>query len=81
LIPIGIPLVQTLGLPPSLVLAAILGGGIFGDHCSPISDTTAVSSIASGCDLLEHVRTQLPYALVAGGITLFMYLLVSLVYL
>lgn len=81
LIPIGVPLIQTLGLPPSLVLAAILGGGIFGDHCSPISDTTAVSSIASGCDLLEHVRTQLPYALVAGGITLLMYLGVGLVYL
>jgi tetracycline resistance efflux pump len=81
LIPIGVPLIQAFGLPPSLVLAAILGGGIFGDHCSPISDTTAVSAIASGCDLLEHVRTQLPYALVAGGITLLMYLGVGLVYL
>jgi len=81
LIPIGMPLIEAFGLPPSLVLAAILGGGIFGDHCSPISDTTAVSAIASGCDLLEHVRTQLPYALVAGGITLIMYLGVSLVYL
>jgi len=81
LIPIGVPLIQTLGLPPSLVLAAILGGGIFGDHCSPISDTTAVSAIASGCDLLEHVRTQLPYALVAGAITLLMYFVVSIIYL
>ncbi len=81
LIPIGVPLIQTLGLPPSLVLAAILGGGVFGDHCSPISDTTAVSSIASGCDILEHVRTQLPYALVAGFITLLIYMAVSLVYL
>jgi Na+/H+ antiporter NhaC len=78
LIPIGMPMVATLGLPPSLVLAAILGGGVFGDHCSPISDTTAVSSIASGCDLLEHVRTQLPYALTAGGITLLLYLAVGL---
>jgi Na+/H+ antiporter NhaC len=76
-----VPLIQTLGLPPSLVLAAILGGGIFGDHCSPISDTTAVSAIASGCDLLEHVRTQLPYALVAGGITVVMYFVVSVIYL
>lgn len=80
LIPIGVPLIQVFGLPPSLVLAAILGGGVFGDHCSPISDTTAVSSIASGCDLLEHVRTQLPYALVAGSITLLMYLIVGFVY-
>ncbi len=79
LIPLGVPLIQTLGLPPSLVLSAILGGGIFGDHCSPISDTTAVSAIASGCDLLEHVRTQLPYALVAGGVTLLLYLIAGFV--
>lgn len=79
LIPIGVPLIQALGLPPSLVMAAILGGGIFGDHCSPISDTTAVSAMASGCDLLEHVRTQLPYALTAGGISIVLYLIASLV--
>ena len=78
LIPIGMPMVAVMGLPPSLVLAAILGGGIFGDHCSPISDTTCVSSIAAGCDLLEHVRTQLPYALTAGAITLLLYLAVGL---
>ena len=79
LIPIGIPMIQTLGLPPSLVLAAIMGGGVFGDHCSPISDTTAVSALASGCDLLEHVRTQLPYALLAGAITVVLYIIASLV--
>ncbi len=78
LIPIGVPLIQALGLPPSLTLAAILGGGIFGDHCSPISDTTAVSAIASGCDLLEHVTTQLPYALVAGVITFVLYAIAGL---
>ena len=75
LIPIGMPLVANLDLPAPLILAAILGGGIFGDHCSPISDTTAVSAVASGCDLLEHVKTQLPYALVAGGLTLMAYLI------
>jgi len=77
LIPLGMPLAISLDLPPSLLLAAILGGGVFGDHCSPISDTTAVSAIASGCDLLEHVRTQLPYALVGGGVTLLLYLVVG----
>jgi len=73
LIPIGVPLIQSLGLPPSLVIAAILGGGVFGDHCSPISDTTAVSAIASGCDLLDHVKTQLPYALFGGTLTIIAY--------
>lgn len=78
LVPIGMPLVVELGLPAPLILSAILGGGIFGDHCSPISDTTAVSSVASGCDLLEHVKTQLPYALVGGGITFVGYILLGL---
>lgn len=79
LIPLGMPLAIALDLPPSLCLAAILGGGVFGDHCSPISDTTAVSAIASGCDLLEHVRTQLPYALVMGGLAFLMYLIAGIV--
>lgn len=81
LIPIGMPLAVGLDLPPSLLLAAILGGGVFGDHCSPISDTTAVSAIASGCDLLEHVRTQLPYAVVAGVASTILYLLAGLLFL
>ena len=46
-----------------LCFAAVLDGAIFGDHCSPISDTTVMSSIASACDHLDHVRTQVPYAL------------------
>jgi Na+/H+ antiporter NhaC len=79
LIPIGMPLIESLGIPPELVLAAILGGGIFGDHCSPISDTTAVSSLAAGCDLLTHVKTQLPYALFVGAITIIAYTLLSIV--
>jgi Na+/H+ antiporter NhaC len=79
LIPIGVPLIQALGLPPSLVIAAILGGGIFGDHCSPISDTTCVSAIASGCDLLEHVKTQMPYALFGGALTLVAYVIGSII--
>jgi tetracycline resistance efflux pump len=79
LIPLGMPLAISLNLPPSLLLGAILGGGVFGDHCSPISDTTAVSAIASGCDLLEHVKTQLPYALFGGAIALAMYVVAGLV--
>jgi Na+/H+ antiporter NhaC len=51
-----------------LVIAAVISGGIFGDHASPISDTTIISSMASGCDHIEHVRTQIPYALIGGGL-------------
>jgi Na+/H+ antiporter NhaC len=79
LIPIGVPIIQSLGLPPSLVIAAILGGGVFGDHCSPISDTTCVSAIASGCDLLEHVKTQLPYSIFGGILAVIAYFVASYV--
>lgn len=79
LVPIGVPIIETLGLPPAFVLSAILGGGIFGDHCSPISDTTAVSSIAAGCSLLDHVRTQLPYALIGGVFAFLAYIVTSLI--
>ncbi len=51
-------------------VACCLGGAVWGDHCSPISDTTVLSSVASGCDHIEHVRTQLPYALVVGFVGL-----------
>ncbi len=79
LIPIAMPLAIGAGLPPSLVLAAVLGGGVFGDHCSPISDTSIIASLAAGCEHLDHVRTQLPYALVAAGLASGMYLVAGLV--
>lgn len=78
LIPIAVPIAQQTGLPVEFLVAAVLGGGIFGDHASPISDTTVVASIASGCDHFEHVKTQLPYALVGGILTLIIYLLIGL---
>ncbi|MCA9576971.1 MAG: Na+/H+ antiporter NhaC family protein [Polyangiales bacterium] len=51
----------------AVYVGAALSGGVFGDHCSPISDTTIIASTASGCDHVEHVVTQLPYALAAGA--------------
>ena len=52
-------------------IACCLAGAVWGDHCSPISDTTVLSSVASGCDHIEHVRTQLPYALLVGAVAIF----------
>lgn len=49
------------------IIAAVFSGAVFGDHCSPISDTTIVSSIAAGVAPIDHVRTQLPYAMIAAG--------------
>ncbi len=74
MIPIAMPLSAALGVPVELTLAAALGGGVFGDHCSPISDTTIISSMASACDHVDHVRTQLPYALSMAGAAIVMYL-------
>jgi Na+/H+ antiporter NhaC len=51
-------------------VSCVLAGSVWGDHCSPISDTTILSSMASGCDHIDHVRTQLPYALSVGGVAL-----------
>ena len=73
LLPTVGPMAWASGDPLVLVLClgAVLDGAIFGDHCSPLSDTTVLSSISSSCDHVDHVRTQLPYAvttmLVAGG--------------
>ena len=53
-----------------LGIASVLAGSVWGDHCSPISDTTILSSMASGCDHIQHVRTQLPYALLVGAVSL-----------
>ena len=65
------------GLPEDLAstimiatIASVLAGATFGDHCSPISDTTIMSSMASGCNHIDHVRTQIPYALVTAALSI-----------
>ena len=63
MIPIAVPTALFVDASLSLSIAAVLSGSVFGDHCSPISDTTIVSSMASACDHIDHVRTQLPYAI------------------
>lgn len=81
LVPVALPLADRLGAAAGLtgadlhqlVLAAtgsVLTGAVFGDHCSPISDTTVMSSLATGCDHIDHVRTQMPYALAVGAVSL-----------
>ena len=68
MIPIGLNIALALDVSTSLFLAAVLSGAVFGDHASPISDTTVVASMASGSDHISHVRTQLPYVLISGMI-------------
>jgi Na+/H+ antiporter NhaC len=67
---IVIPVADTLGAPLPLTIAAVLSGGLFGDHTSPISDTTVLASMASGSSHIDHVSTQLVYACLTGLMTI-----------
>ena len=78
MIPIAIPIALTLGISAPLMLGAAISGAIFGDHASPISDTTVLASMASATDHIDHVRTQLPYALLAAAIASVGFLVVGL---
>ncbi len=76
-IPTSWALTQSAGMDESIsreilynVISVVLAASVLGDHCSPISDTTILSSLASGCHHIDHVRTQLPYALTVGGVSL-----------
>jgi Na+/H+ antiporter NhaC len=80
MMPIGLALGATMDLHIPLIIAAVISGGIFGDHASPISDTTIISSMAAGCEHVEHVRTQLPYALISGVLAGFGFLLAGYLY-
>ena len=73
LMPLTIPLAHSINPSMSYIIvcvSAVLTGSIFGDHCSPISDTTILSSMGAGCNHIDHVRTQMPYALFVGSISI-----------
>ncbi|MGL5328085.1 MAG: Na+/H+ antiporter NhaC family protein [Peptostreptococcaceae bacterium] len=73
LMPLAVPLAHSINPEMSFIVvstSAVLTGAIFGDHCSPISDTTILSSMGAGCNHIDHVRTQMPYALFVGAITI-----------
>lgn len=75
--PLGVELPEVAGVTGAVAqhihlaaVSAVLAGAVFGDHCSPISDTTILSSLATGADHVDHVQTQLPYAMTVGGVAL-----------
>jgi len=73
-IPIAVPMAVGMDTDVSLAIGAVISGGVFGDHCSPISDTTIISSLASDCEVVEHVKTQLPYALISGAVAFVLFI-------
>jgi Na+/H+ antiporter NhaC len=72
--PIAVPLALSLGVSLPLAISAVLTGSVMGDHCSPISDTTIMSSMFAGSDHIDHVKTQIPYALTASGVAVLAYI-------
>lgn len=78
MMPLVIPTAVAIDAPLYASIGAVLSGGLFGDHCSPISETTILSSTGAGCDQYEHFRTQLPYALLNGGIALISFIVAGI---
>jgi tetracycline resistance efflux pump len=79
MIPIAVPTAVFAASSLPLSIAAVLSGSVFGDHCSPISDTTIVSSMASACDHIDHVRTQMPYAITMAIVAAVLFWLTGIV--
>lgn len=77
MIPVAAPMAVGMDANIALCLGAVISGGVFGDHCSPISDTTIISAMAAECEIIEHVKTQLPYALISGLIALLLFIVFS----
>lgn len=80
LLPISVTVAASLGINISLIIGAVVSSAIFGDHCSPISDSTILSSMIAEIPVMEHFKTQMPYALVAGGISLSMFILAGFIF-
>ncbi|MEX0822141.1 MAG: Na+/H+ antiporter NhaC family protein [Rhodothermales bacterium] len=68
-LPVAMPLAEGMGISGPLMLGAVLSGGIFGDHTSPLSDTSIISSMSAACDHVDHVNSQMPYALTVAGLS------------
>lgn len=78
MIPIAIPMAQATGLALPLMFAACISGGVFGDNCSPISDTSIVTGISTRIEVVDHTRTQIPYALVAASVAITLFIIAGL---
>jgi Na+/H+ antiporter NhaC len=83
MMPIAVPMAltfsgNTLDTVVYATVAAVAGGGVFGDHCSPLSDTSILASTGAASDHIDHIKTQLPYALVIGAISVAAYLAIGL---
>ena len=76
---IALPMAFDMGISIPLVAGAMFGGSIFGDHCSPISDTTIMTCATTGCDIIDHVKTQMPYCVAMAVVSFVLYIVFGFV--
>ncbi|MCK9473222.1 MAG: sodium:proton antiporter [Sulfurimonas sp.] len=80
MIPIALPMAVSMDANIALCVGAAISGGVFGDHCSPISDTTIIAAMATDCELVEHTNTQLPYAFISWGVAFVLFVFFGLIF-
>ena len=80
MMPLMLPMALSLNAPIPMIVGAVAGGAVFGDHTSPISDTTIMACSSTGCDVVSHVKTQLPYSLCFAAAACALYLVVGFLF-
>ena len=79
MVPIAMPVAAALGISPSLIFGACVGGGVFGNNCSPIADTSILTGMAAEINVIDHVKTQIPFALIVASVSFAFYIIAGLV--
>jgi Na+/H+ antiporter NhaC len=79
MVPLAVPVAQAMNIPVPLMFAACISGGVFGDNTSPFSDTSVITAISAKTGVVEHVETQLPYALISAVVAGVMFVVAGLV--
>jgi len=77
MVPIVIPIALTMQINPALMFGACIGGGVFGDNCSPLSDTSILTGMVTEIPVVNHIKTQIPYALVVASFSIVLYLIIG----
>lgn len=77
MVPIVIPIALTMQINPALMFGACIGGGVFGDNCSPLSDTSILTGMVTEIQVVDHIKTQIPYALIVASFSIVLYLIIG----
>ncbi len=80
MVPIAMPIAASVGINPSLIFGACVGGGVFGNNCSPIADTSILTGLAAEINVIDHVKTQIPFALIVASVSFVFYAISGLIF-